>query len=120
MNKARWARTGTLISAGPLSDRRFRKCILGMWWTFSTLGCAVVLSVPQVAWAQFRGPARVAVEPAQMQSVAAGQEFVGTVVPARTAIVGSAVDGRVIEFPINEGDRVEAGDTLARLLTETV
>ena len=62
----------------------------------------------------------VEVAPVQQQAVAAGQEFVGTVFPTRTAVIGSAVDGRVIEFPINEGDRVEAGQTLAQLLTETI
>jgi RND family efflux transporter MFP subunit len=40
--------------------------------------------------------------------------------PLRKAIVGSAVDGRVIEFPLNEGDRVERGGVLAQLLTDTI
>jgi len=40
--------------------------------------------------------------------VQSNQTFVGTVVPTKTAIVGSAVDGRVIELKVNEGDRVGA------------
>ena len=36
------------------------------------------------------------------------------------AIIGSAIDGRVVEFPVNEGDRVEAGQKLAQLLTDTI
>jgi RND family efflux transporter MFP subunit len=34
--------------------------------------------------------------------------------------VGSAVDGRVISFPVGNGDLVAAGDTLAQLRTETL
>lgn len=49
-----------------------------------------------------------------------GQAFVGTVEPARRSIVGSAVAGRVIEFPVNKGDRVEKKSPLARLLTRQI
>ncbi|MGE0377156.1 MAG: efflux RND transporter periplasmic adaptor subunit, partial [Planctomycetaceae bacterium] len=38
----------------------------------------------------------------------------------RRSIVGSAVDGRVIAFPVENGDRVSAGDMLAQLRTETL
>lgn len=48
------------------------------------------------------------------------QNFVGTVEPLRTSVVGSAVDGRVIEFLVNEGDAVEANQPLAKLRTETL
>lgn len=48
------------------------------------------------------------------------QEFVGTVMPERRAVIGSAVDGRVSEYLVNEGDRVEAGAVLAKLLDETI
>jgi RND family efflux transporter MFP subunit len=46
--------------------------------------------------------------------------FVGTVMPLRMATIGSAVDGRVVEYPLDEGDRVERGQMLAQLLTETI
>ncbi len=59
----------------------------------------------------------VAVATAQEKDVNYPQTFVGTVMPKRIADVGSAVDGRVLEFPVNEGDRVEKGDTLTQLLT---
>jgi RND family efflux transporter MFP subunit len=36
------------------------------------------------------------------------------------ATIGSAVDGRVVEFPIDVGDRVEEGQKLAQLLTDTI
>jgi RND family efflux transporter MFP subunit len=65
-------------------------------------------------------PALVAVAPVVEREVSASQTFVGTVMPVKTAVIGSAVDGRVIQFPLNEGDRVENGQMLAQLLTETI
>jgi RND family efflux transporter MFP subunit len=35
-------------------------------------------------------------------------------------VVGSAVDGRVVEFAVNEGDQVKQGQKLAQLLTGTI
>ena len=40
--------------------------------------------------------------------VRSGQRVIGTVAPLRTSTVGSAVDGRVKSFFVNEGDQVEA------------
>lgn len=65
-------------------------------------------------------PAPVIAAPVALKSLAAGQSFVGTVLPMKRSAVGSAVDGRVTEFPINEGDRVAKGNALCRLLTETI
>ena len=60
------------------------------------------------------------VAPVVEKEVAVGQTFVGTVMPRKKATIGSAVDGRVIEFPLNEGDRVAKGQPLAQLLTDTI
>jgi multidrug efflux pump subunit AcrA (membrane-fusion protein) len=60
------------------------------------------------------------VAPVEERLIAPEQQFVGTVMPLKKAIIGSAVDGRVIEFPINQGDYVNEGDMLAQLLTETI
>lgn len=65
-------------------------------------------------------PGPVVVTPVIERTVRTGATFVGTVLPEQRAAIGSAVDGRVVEFPVNEGDRVEAGQTLAQLLTETI
>ncbi len=65
-------------------------------------------------------PALVVVTAAFEQEVTAVSSFVGTVTPSKRAVIGSAVDGRVIEFPRNEGDRVETGEPLTRLLTTTI
>lgn len=82
----------------------------------------VAVSLCQVTRAQppQMPPALVVVAPVIAQEVTGGSSFVGTVTPSRRASIGSAVDGRVVEFPNNEGDRVEAGQPLAQLLTETI
>jgi RND family efflux transporter MFP subunit len=47
---------------------------------------------------------------------ASGQPFVGTVLPARTSDVGSAVDGRLTELPIVDGQHVAENEPIAQLL----
>jgi RND family efflux transporter MFP subunit len=54
------------------------------------------------------------------QEVAAGQSFVGTVYPQRKSTVGSAEEGRVVGFFVNEGDFVRKDQELAQLRTETL
>jgi RND family efflux transporter MFP subunit len=84
--------------------------------------CWVILAfVASAAWAQ--GPPRaslVIVAPVVEREVTVGQTFVGTVMPSKKATIGSAVDGRVIEFPLNEGDRISKDQPLAQLLTDTI
>jgi RND family efflux transporter MFP subunit len=58
----------------------------------------------------------VVVATAEQQEIAASQPFVGTVYPRRTSDVGSAVDGRLVEFPIEDGQNVSAGQPIAELL----
>jgi len=79
----------------------------------------LVLLLAGTAMAQSR-PVPVVVVKAVRKSVASGQTFAGAVQPLKRAVVGSAVDGRVVDFPIEFGQRVEAGDTLASLLDETI
>src|SRR5688500_541663 len=76
--------------------------------------------VEQPAMSQGPPPTLVAVSPVVEREVVGSQTSVGTVMPLRKSIFGSAVDGRVIEYPLNEGDRVEKGQVLAQLLTETI
>jgi HlyD family secretion protein len=52
--------------------------------------------------------------------VKSGQRFVGTVNPLRTSVIGSAIDGRVRDFLVNEGERVKKGQVLAQLRDETL
>ena len=78
---------------------------------------AVFLLSTGVASAQF-GPAKVSVtDVIERTDIASGRVFVGTVEARRHSMVGSAVSGRVIEFLVNDGDRVEKGQPLAKLLT---
>lgn len=62
-------------------------------------------------------PARVVVEPIVQREMAAGQTFVSTVMPLRASVIGSAANGRVEQFLVNEGDRVAKGKPLAKLRT---
>jgi multidrug efflux pump subunit AcrA (membrane-fusion protein) len=52
--------------------------------------------------------------------VRTGQRVVGTVRPTRTSTIGSAVDGRVLEYLVDRGEPVTAGQPLARLRTDTL
>lgn len=83
-------------------------------------GVVVASSLTASAWGQAPGPSTVAIAPVTQQDVAAGRTFVGTVMPVRSATVGSAVDGRVMEFLINEGDRVAKGQKLCQIRTRTL
>ncbi len=90
----------------------------GPWVGF--LGVALVFVPYEEAAAQAPGLAMpVAVAPIVERQVLAGRTFVGTVNPSRKSSVGSAVEERVELFPVNEGDRVEAGQVLARLESST-
>jgi RND family efflux transporter MFP subunit len=85
--------------------------------------CNVALAaalVVRTAAAQDQGPVPVVVSPVIEREVAIGQTFVGTVMPSKAATIGSAVDGRVIAFPLNEGDRIAKDGVLAQLLTDTI
>jgi HlyD family secretion protein len=78
------------------------------------------LLVARLATGQPPRAALVIVSPVVEQEVSVGQPFVGTVMPSKMATIGSAVDGRVIEYPLNAGDRVAKGQPLAQLLTDTI
>lgn len=52
--------------------------------------------------------------------VRAGQRVVGTVKPLRTSRIGSALDGRVHQFLVDEGQMIRKGQTLAQLRTKTL
>jgi multidrug efflux pump subunit AcrA (membrane-fusion protein) len=65
-------------------------------------------------------PALVVTAPVIERDVTEGQMFVGSIEPLQHAVIGSAVDGRVIELFKREGQRVEKGEAIAQLLTETI
>jgi RND family efflux transporter MFP subunit len=53
-------------------------------------------------------------------SVAQTSDFIGTALPLRRSIVGSAVDGRVTALNVEVGDEVKEGEAIAQLLTNTL
>jgi HlyD family secretion protein len=80
----------------------------------------VLCTLPSVtARAQF-GPAVVKVAPVEQTTVSSLQSFSATVMPGKKAIIGSAVEGRVMEYLVEEGDFVKSGQPLAQLRTGTI
>lgn len=94
----------------------------------------LTIAGPQIAWGQAEP---VVVAPVIERDITIGQTFVGTVEPNKRSIVGSAVDGRVVRMPVEEGDYLEfdappktsggdspevkaAGEILAQLRTGTI
>lgn len=73
-----------------------------------------------LALAQGGPPATVVAERVVEESLATGKAFVGTLMPQRRSVIGTAVDGRVVEFIAKEGTWVQKGDPLAKLLTNTI
>lgn len=84
-----------------------------------TTAVAVTLVVTSTSFAQTQA-ASVAVSEVQLKETAAGQVYVGTITPSRWSSVGAAVDGRVSEIHVDEGDFVKKLMPLAQLLTETI
>jgi magnesium-transporting ATPase (P-type) len=80
------------------------------------LGTAVVCGAAGLAHAADPAGAPVVVARVEQVELAAAQSFVGTVYPARTSDVGSAVDGRVVRLPVEDGQRVAKGEPIAELL----
>ncbi|MCH7921712.1 MAG: efflux RND transporter periplasmic adaptor subunit [Nitrospinae bacterium] len=87
-------------------------------WTLVPLGAALLLSglgLPAPAAAQGRGPAPVVVAPVETRTLEAIITLVGTVHPATRSLIASEVPGIVVKFPVEEGQRVKKGQTLAQL-----
>lgn len=53
-------------------------------------------------------------------SIAPTSDFVGNTLPMKRSVVGSAVDGRVVQLQVEVGQEVAEGDTVAQLLTKTL
>ncbi len=74
--------------------------------------------VPLLSHASAQSPVR-AVE-VQQREISSSKTFVGTVQASKHAVLGSAVDGRVVEFNFEEGDFVKADEPVAQLLINTI
>jgi RND family efflux transporter MFP subunit len=75
---------------------------------------AMASLAPTVLQAQPR-PASVVVDEARMETVERYREVVGELRAVRRALLAAEDEGIVVEFMLEEGDRVEAGDVIARL-----
>ncbi len=67
-----------------------------------------------------RGPAVVEILRVEERDVVMTQATLGTIMPTHRAVIGSAVDGRVVQLRVREGDRVKRDEALASLLTATI
>jgi RND family efflux transporter MFP subunit len=88
--------------------------------SLSIASCVALMSGVSLAQPPQASAKPVVVAGVIEKEISTGQTFVGTVQPTKRATVGSAVSGRVIEFPIEIGDRVEEKQMLAQILTETI
>lgn len=84
------------------------------------LSICICLLLCHLASGQDRAPVPVAAATVTQESFSQSRPFLGVVVPLRTTTVGTAVDGRVGEMLAREGDRVEAGEPIMRLLSVPV
>jgi RND family efflux transporter MFP subunit len=89
----------------------------GLW---IGLGVAAALVAAVVAWLALRGPAEIEVRTAQVTAIGGGGsasvlDATGYVVARRMATVSAKTTGRVREVLIEEGQRVDEGQVLARL-----
>lgn len=89
-------------------------------WKGSALAAAAAMALLTARFAGSQPPTPPAVPVAaalvSTMKTASGQPFVGTVLPARTSDVGSAVDGRLTELPIVDGQHVAENEPIAQLL----
>lgn len=90
---------------------------------FAALGCTNQPALGQAPKGPPGGappPAAVIVAAVQEKPIADSRAFVGTLSPLQRSTIGSAVDGRVTEVPVEEGDWVQQGQPLCQLLTRTI
>lgn len=67
-----------------------------------------------------RGPVRVEVMKVRTDSAAVTKAYVGTVQAGRTVLLSAKHSGTLAELPVKKGDRVKAGQVLARIESQTV
>lgn len=83
------------------------------------LSIPLLLAIVATSFAQTPAVAppapRVFVAAARVETLDEPKSFVGTVMPLRKSVVGSAAPGRVEEFLVNEGDFVKKGSPIAHL-----
>ncbi|MEM7072819.1 MAG: efflux RND transporter periplasmic adaptor subunit [Pseudomonadota bacterium] len=81
---------------------------------FIVLVIALAIAGPGLVRAQGQ-PAIVEVDPVRMDQVSDHVQLLGTVIARREVSIAASVAGPVARMMVNIGDRVEAGDVIARL-----
>jgi HlyD family secretion protein len=79
---------------------------------------ALIVAIVTLILVARRGPARVAVDTAPVSLKAQFRSTVtasGEIVASQYADIGSSVMGKIVALPVAEGDRVTAGQVLARI-----
>ena len=118
MNKAADLLNELRIDRGapaPASSRR------GLWLTLGIGAAVLAIPIALAAWALFGRDDAVKVQTAQVVAIggsggnASVLDATGYVVARRMATVSSKVTGKVLEVMIEEGQKVAAGDIMARL-----
>ncbi len=85
---------------------------------WSLLGLLIAASAAALFALSRRGPARTAVDVVPVVRQARFRSTVsasGEIVATRYADIGSSIMGRIVNLPVAEGDRVRAGQVLARI-----
>ena len=106
--------------------RRGARWLLHDWqWASFRLKLAIVVvlvSHTQIVMAreEDNDPAAVVVMRVIEAKINVFRRVIGTVDPLKSSTIGSAVDGRVVEFLVNDGDPVKEHEKLAVLRTETL
>ena len=118
MNKAADLLNELRIDRGapaPASSRR------GLWLTLGIGAAVLAIPIAIAAWALFARDDAVKVQTAQVVAIGGSSgnasvlDATGYVVARRMATVSSKVTGKVLEVMIEEGQKVAAGDIMARL-----
>lgn len=91
-------------------------CLLAAGVILSHLAIASCFAQP----GRTAAPPPVAAAPVIQREIASGQTFVASIGPLKRTVIGSAVEGRVVELLVEDGDRISAQQPLAQLLTTTI
>jgi membrane fusion protein, multidrug efflux system len=89
-----------------------RTIVLSAWFLSFTV---LIFTLTATALAQTPPPTPVRVAPVVEKTVAAQISLIGSTEAVKSSVVASEVQGIVEKFPVNAGDLVNKGDTLAQL-----
>jgi len=86
---------------------------------FRSALCVFLALTPGVVWAQWGGASPVELSSARLTTMAPTMQVAGTVVSRSDAYLSAEVDGRLVQVA-EPGQRVDAGDVVAKIDDETL